>query len=133
MTCRPFPADQLMQVFIFAYVMKHIPALIWFSGVLIHASSRNKKLFKRLAEEVSVFAIADRGKSELLVPISPMVRRSDIGRINSVPAKVSAVPRGASSLRGKFLVQPVTAVVAPPNLSTHKPAGNCASRNDDRM
>src|ERR1700687_3028629 len=36
-------------------------------------------------------------------------------------------------LRDKFLVQPVTAVVAPPNLATHKPAGNCASRNDDRM
>jgi len=41
--------------------------------------------------------------------------------------------RDASSLRAKFLVQPVTAVVASPNLSTHKPAGNCASRNDDRM
>jgi hypothetical protein len=68
MTCRPFPADQLMQVFLFAYVMKHIPALTWFSGVLIHASSRDKNLFKRLAEEVSVFAIADRGESELLVP-----------------------------------------------------------------
>ena len=37
---------------------------------------------------------------------------------------VSAVARDASSLRGKFLVQPVTAVVAPSNLSTHKPAGN---------
>src|ERR1700733_8817231 len=33
----------------------------------------------------------------------------------------------------KFLVQPASAVVAPPNLSAHKPTGNCSSRNDDRM
>jgi hypothetical protein len=35
-------------------------------------------------------------------------------------------------LRDKFFVQPVTAVVASPNLSAHKPAGNCASGDDDR-
>jgi len=35
-------------------------------------------------------------------------------------------------LRDEFFVQPVTAVVAPPNLSAHKPAGNCAPRDDDR-
>jgi hypothetical protein len=35
-------------------------------------------------------------------------------------------------LSDKLFVQPVTAVVASPNLSTHKPAGNCASRDDDR-
>jgi len=35
-------------------------------------------------------------------------------------------------LRDKFFVQPMTAVVASPNLSTHKPAGNCASGDDDR-
>jgi hypothetical protein len=35
-------------------------------------------------------------------------------------------------LRDKFLVQPVTAVVSPPNLSAHKSAGNCTSRDDDR-
>jgi hypothetical protein len=54
-----------------------------------------------------------------------------------------AVDRGVSSelsvrsltlpLRDEFLVQPVSAVVTPPNLSAHKPAGNCSSRNDDRM
>src|SRR5258707_9719025 len=54
--------------------------------------------------------------------------RPDIGT-----SEVSAVARDASSLRGKFLVQPVTAVVAPPNLSTHKPAGNCGSLNDGRI
>jgi hypothetical protein len=31
----------------------------------------------------------------------------------------------------KFFVQPATAVVAPPNLSAHQPAGNAASRHDD--
>jgi len=36
-------------------------------------------------------------------------------------------------LRDEFLVQPVSAIVTPPNLSAHKPAGNCSSRNDDRM
>jgi hypothetical protein len=35
-------------------------------------------------------------------------------------------------LRDKFFVQPTTAVVAPPNLAAHKPAGNCASGDDDR-
>ena len=35
-------------------------------------------------------------------------------------------------LNDEFFVQPVTAVVAPPNPSAHKPAGNCASWDDDR-
>jgi hypothetical protein len=35
-------------------------------------------------------------------------------------------------LRDTFFVQPMTAVVASPNLSAHKPAGNCASGDDDR-
>jgi hypothetical protein len=32
----------------------------------------------------------------------------------------------------EFFVQPVTAAAAPPNLPAHKPAGNCAPRDDDR-
>jgi hypothetical protein len=36
-------------------------------------------------------------------------------------------------LRDDFFVQPATAVIASPNLSAYKPAGNCASGNDDRM
>jgi hypothetical protein len=36
------------------------------------------------------------------------------------------------SLRDKFFVHPMTAVVASPNLSTHQPAGNGAPGNDDR-
>jgi hypothetical protein len=32
----------------------------------------------------------------------------------------------------KFFVQPMTAVVEPPNLPAHKPTGNCASGDDDR-
>lgn len=35
-------------------------------------------------------------------------------------------------LRDKFLVHPMTAVVASPNLSTHQPARNGAPGNDDR-
>jgi hypothetical protein len=31
----------------------------------------------------------------------------------------------------KLFIQPATAVVAPPNLSAHQPAGNAASRHDD--
>jgi tetratricopeptide (TPR) repeat protein len=73
MSRRPFPADQLMQVFIFAFGLKLIPALSWFSSVLVHTASRNQDLFKRLAEEVSLFAIADRGESEPLVPENPNV------------------------------------------------------------
>jgi len=75
---RPFPADQLLLVFIFAFALKHIPALTWFSSVLVHTASRDKNLFKRLAEEVSLFAIVDRGEAELLLPgkanISVMLR-----------------------------------------------------------
>ncbi len=66
----PFPADQLMQVFVFAFALKHLPALRWFSGVLIYTASRDKEQFKRLAEEVSVFAAIDRGKRALLFPES---------------------------------------------------------------
>jgi hypothetical protein len=73
MSRRPFPADQLMQVFIVAFGLKLIPALSWFSNVLVHTAGRNQDLFKRLAEEVSLFAIADRGGSELLVPENPNV------------------------------------------------------------
>jgi hypothetical protein len=75
---RPFPADQLLQVFILAIALKHIPALTWFSGVLVHTASRDRDLFKQLAEEVSIFAMADRGEGELLFPenlsVSAMLR-----------------------------------------------------------
>lgn len=75
---RPFPADQLMQVFMFAFALKHVSALSWFSAALVHTASRNKGLFKRLAEEVSVFAMADRGDKEMLfadnVTVSTMLR-----------------------------------------------------------
>jgi tetratricopeptide (TPR) repeat protein len=71
MARRPFPADQLLQVFIFAYGLKLIPALSWFSGILVHTATRDPKTFKRLAEEVSVFAMVDRGPSEPLVAEEP--------------------------------------------------------------
>jgi hypothetical protein len=31
----------------------------------------------------------------------------------------------------EFFVQPMTTIVTPPNLSAHKPTGDCASRYDD--
>ena len=47
-------------------------------------------------------------------------------------ASVGEIARGGQPLRDKFFVQSMTAVVAPPNLSAHKPASNCASGDDDR-
>lgn len=38
---------------------------------------------------------------------------------------------GRCCLVEKFLVQPATPVMSPPNLSVHKPTGNCASRHND--
>ena len=64
----PFPADQLMQVFILAYPLKHVAALAWFSGALAHTAGRDKDLFKRLAEEVSVFPLVDFGEGKPLLP-----------------------------------------------------------------
>ena len=55
----------------------------------------------------------------------------------TAPSVMAALGRWARSLarqqlRAKFFVQPMTAVVAPPNLPAHKPTGNCASGDDDR-
>src|SRR5258707_7611011 len=55
----------------------------------------------------------------------------------TAPSVMAALGRWARSLarqplRAKFFVQPMTAVVAPPYLSAHKPTGNCASGDDDR-
>jgi hypothetical protein len=41
-------------------------------------------------------------------------------------------PVRTKPLRDKFFVQPMPAVVAPPNLSARKSAGNSASGDDDR-
>ena len=70
---RPFPADQLLQVFVLAFALKHAPALTWFARILAQASTRNAQEFKRLAEEVSVFALADRGPGVPLFAESPGV------------------------------------------------------------
>ena len=51
-----------MQVFTLAYRLKHLLALTWFSNALVHTATRDRKLFKRLAEEVSVFSLVDRGE-----------------------------------------------------------------------
>ena len=70
---RPFPADQLLQAFALAFALKHVRALDWVSGVLVHTARHDKDMFKRLAEEVSVFAMIDRGETELLFPENPNV------------------------------------------------------------
>jgi tetratricopeptide (TPR) repeat protein len=64
----PFPADQMMQVFTLAYPLRHLVALTWFSGALISLANRDKTLFKRLAEEVSVFSLARHGDETPLLP-----------------------------------------------------------------
>ena len=42
MSRRPFPADQLNQVFLLAFSLKHVPALAWFAGVLVHKAGHDK-------------------------------------------------------------------------------------------
>ena len=75
---RPFPADHLMLMFLFAFRLKHVAALTWFSGALIHTAHHDKNLFRRLAEEISVFALVDRGEAAPLFPenikVSTMLR-----------------------------------------------------------
>lgn len=66
---RPFPADQLLQVFLIALQQDDRKGLIWFGHAILAASSNRKKSqFNRLAQEVSVFALVDRGEGKLLVP-----------------------------------------------------------------
>ena len=63
LTQRPFPADQLLQVFVIAFQQNDHIALRWFAGAVFSASSQSKgSRFKRLAQELSVFTIVDRGE-----------------------------------------------------------------------
>src|SRR5712672_4258703 len=70
-----------------------------------------------------------------LSSISPHERSDMRERHVRLAAAQPSSPRGRNrrlrALCDKFFVQPATAVVAPPNLSAHQPAGNAASRNDD--
>lgn len=79
---RPFPADQLNQFFLFAFTLKRAPALTWFSGMLVHSAAHDQDVFKRIAEELSVFAMADRGEAQLLFPenalVSTMLRQAQL-------------------------------------------------------
>jgi hypothetical protein len=62
------------------------------------------------------------------------LRRHHLGARDVQQSSSSHAPASRSQrrpLRDEFFVQPVTAVVAPPNLSAQKPAGNCAPRDDD--
>lgn len=66
---RPFPADQLLHVFVIAFQQDDRAGLTWFGHAIMAASTNPKKSqFKRLAQEVSVFALIDRGEGTPLVP-----------------------------------------------------------------
>ena len=66
---RPFPADQLLQVFLIAFEQHDREGLTWFGHAVLGASSNPKKTqFKRLAQEVSVFALVDWGEGKPLHP-----------------------------------------------------------------
>ena len=66
---RPFPADQLLQVFLIAFQQNDREGLTWFGYAILGASTNpEKSQFKRLAQEVSVFALVDRGEGKPLVP-----------------------------------------------------------------
>jgi tetratricopeptide (TPR) repeat protein len=66
---RPFPADQLLQVFLIAFPLDNREGLTWFAHAIIGASTKLKKSqFKRLAQEVSVFALVDRDEGGPLIP-----------------------------------------------------------------
>jgi hypothetical protein len=66
---RPFPADQLLQVFLIALQQDNREGLTWFGHAVLAASSNPKKTqFKRLAQELSVFALVDWGEGKPLVP-----------------------------------------------------------------
>ncbi|WP_338831867.1 hypothetical protein [Bradyrhizobium sp. 27S5] len=79
---RPFPADQLMQVFILAFGLRHVQGLGLFSAMLISNAYRNKELFSRLAEEVSIFVLAGSDAGKPLFPenlhISCMLRYAQL-------------------------------------------------------
>ncbi len=66
---KPFPADQLLQVFVIAFQQDDREGLTWFGHSIMAASTKLKKSrFKRLAQEVSLFARVDRGSESPLIP-----------------------------------------------------------------
>jgi hypothetical protein len=71
---RPFPADQLFQVFSIAAQQNDRQGLGWFAAAVLGASAKPKESqFKRLAQAVSPFALADRGEGVLLFPGDPHI------------------------------------------------------------
>lgn len=80
---RPFPADQLLQVFFIALEQDDRIGLTWFGQAVLSASSGPRKSnFKRLAQEISIFALFDRGEGVPLVPgdhkLSTMLRLAQL-------------------------------------------------------
>jgi tetratricopeptide (TPR) repeat protein len=69
---QPFPADQLLQVFLIAFQQLNRKGLTWFGHAILSAAANPKmSQFRRLAQEVSVFALVDRGEDKPLVPGDP--------------------------------------------------------------
>jgi tetratricopeptide (TPR) repeat protein len=69
---RPFPADQLLQVFLIAFQQDNREGLTWFGHAIMAASAKpQRSQFKRLAQEVSAFTLIDRGEGKLLIPDDP--------------------------------------------------------------
>ncbi len=65
----PFPADQLLQVFLIALQQNNREGLNWFGHAIMVAAGKPKESqFKRLAQEVLPFALFDRGSGKLLIP-----------------------------------------------------------------
>lgn len=76
---RPFPADQLLQVFLISFQQDDRVGLTWFGHAILSASANPaKSQFKRLAQEVSVFALVDRGDDK---PLIYVIIASIVGRL----------------------------------------------------
>jgi tetratricopeptide (TPR) repeat protein len=66
---RPFPADQLFQVFVIALQLGDRESLTWFGHAILSASTTlEKSQFRRLAQEVSAFTLFDRDEGAPLIP-----------------------------------------------------------------
>lgn len=59
----------MLQVFLTAFQQDDRAGLTWFGHAILSASANpERSQFKRLAQEVSVFALVDRGSNKPLVP-----------------------------------------------------------------
>jgi hypothetical protein len=101
LTAKPFPADQFMLLFIFAFRLGDARALNWFSAAIVGIAHTDKTNFKRVAEELSVFAQVDRGAEQPLFAddreVSAMLRYVQLLvsiAVNDLGAAIGALDRG---------------------------------------